>query len=122
MLPILCHLVYLVISIGFTVFVGNTLFVSGREFLLECFPKGATADSINRLFLAGFYLMNTAFICIALRLGDTSETLVGLVQIVSYRVGLVTLVMGLMHFNNLFWCNLIREIRLANDRRFLDTQ
>ncbi|MEL7499252.1 MAG: hypothetical protein AAFN77_16715 [Planctomycetota bacterium] len=109
MLPIINHLVFLAISVTFTVVVGHYLFTNGKYFLKECFPKGNTADAVNRLFLAGFYLMNIAFIFLSIRYGENAETPIQLIKVVSYRVGIVALVMGLMHLNNLFWCNLLKS-------------
>jgi hypothetical protein len=114
-MAIINHLIYLSFSVAFTVFVGQTLFRHGRTFLLECFPLGDTADSVNRLFLVGFYLLNSAFVCIALRFGETATSWESSFEIVANRVGVVALVMGGMHFNNLFWCNLIRQRRLARE-------
>ena len=103
------HIAYLLLSFCFTVFVGQTLFKHGRLFLLECLGNETAADSLNMLFLVGFYLVNLAFIFIALRYGETGTTLVSSVEVIGGRVGLVTLIMGLLHFNNLFWCNLARN-------------
>lgn len=109
------HLIYLAISILFTVLVGQTLYKHGRYFLLECFPKGRTADAINRLFLAGFYLLNLALVFIALRFGNVASTIEGSLETVAHRVGWVALIMGFMHFNNLFWCNLLRQRRISGE-------
>ena len=111
-MEIVSHLFYLALSFGFTVYVGQTLYFFGRPFLMECFTEDKVADAVNRLFLVGFYLLNAAFVFIALRYGETALTLEQMAEVVAFRVGMVATVMGLLHFNNLFWCNLIRRTRL----------
>lgn len=103
------HVIYLLASAGFTFFVGRSLYVNGRPFLIECWKSEKIADAINILLLVGFYLLNFAFVFLALRFGETSETLVGSLETLSGRIGIVALLMGGMHFNNLLWCELLRR-------------
>ncbi|MCA9218111.1 MAG: hypothetical protein KDB27_33800 [Planctomycetales bacterium] len=107
------HVLYLVCSAAFTIFTGQSLFANGRPFLMECFRNAKAADATNRLFLIGFYLLNTAFVCITLRFGETGTTAVATIELLSTRVGVVVLTMGIMHFNNLYWCNRIRNALLT---------
>lgn len=108
------HLIYLVLGISFTVLVGRSLYNNGRPFLLECWEDTAIADAVNRFFLVGFYLMNSAFIFFILRFGETGATVERSLEVLSGRVGFVALVMGAMHFNNLFWCNFLRIRRATS--------
>jgi hypothetical protein len=108
------HLIYLVLSIAFTVLVGQSLYTNGRPFLMECLGNAKTADAVNRFFLLGFYLMNSAFIFFALRFGETGATLEQSLEMIAGRVGFVALVMGGMHFNNLYWCEFVRQKRDLN--------
>ena len=108
------HLIYIAVSLAFTIYVGQSLYVNGRPFLLECWGNAKIADAVNRFFLVGFYLLNSAFVLIILRLGETGVTLEQSLEFISGRVGFVALVMGGMHFNNLFWCELARRIRSQN--------
>ena len=96
------HLAYLSISVALTVWVARTLHQNGRVFLVECF-RGHTelADSVNRLLVVGFYLINLGFVALALRLGVSAAILQEALETLSTKVGLVLLVLGLMHFFNL---------------------
>ena len=109
------HLIYLVLSVAFTIYVGQSLYSNGRPFLMECLGNDKLADSVNRLFLVGFYLLNSAFVFLMLRYGETGLTLEHSLQVLSGRVGLVALVMGGMHFNNLFWCEMARNRRIKKE-------
>ena len=105
------HLVYVVLSLAFTVSVGQSLYRNGLPFLLECWGQAETAAAVNRFFLVGFYLLNLAFVLLILKYGPTGTSLETSLEILGGRIGLVALVMGGMHFNNLFWCLLFRSRR-----------
>lgn len=96
------YLVYLVLSLGITYWVGQTLHRNGRVFLVENFQgQEALADSINHLLLVGFYLVNIGFVALALRYGTKPTDLVGAFEFLSTKVGLVVVILGIMHFTNM---------------------
>ena len=100
---VLHHLIFLMISITLTVWVGRTLSRNGRVFLVDSFGRNeAVADSINRLLVLGFYLINFGLVSLFLRFGDRPGNLVEFVELMSIKVGLVFLLLGLMHFLNMF--------------------
>jgi len=107
------HVIYLLASICFTIIVGRSLFKNGRPFLIECCKSEKIADAVNRLFLVGFYLLNFALVFLALRFGETGDTLVRSLELLSGRIGIVALIMGVMHFNNLFCCEFFRRSRVS---------
>ena len=96
------YLVYLVLSLGITYWVGQTLHRNGRVFLVENFQGQETlADSINHLLLVGFYLVNIGFVALALRYGTKPTDLVEAFEFLSTKVGLVVVILGFMHFTNM---------------------
>jgi hypothetical protein len=96
------YLVYVAISIAATVWVGHSLHHNGRVFLVENFRGNEKlADSINHLLLVGFYLVNIGFVSLALRYGRKPHDLVGAVEFLSTKVGLVIVLLGVMHFFNM---------------------
>ena len=101
---------YLFISIGLTVWVAKTLSKNGRIFLIDSFLGNAElADSVNHLLVVGFYLINAGFVTTALKYGDKPIDLSTAIEILSTKVGLVLLVLGVMHFFNLFIFSKIRR-------------
>ncbi len=103
------YTLYLILSIGLTIWVARTLSKHGRHFLVECFNRNAEmADSVNHLLVVGFYLMNIGFIALFLKLGLAVTTARGVFEALSGKVGVVLLVLGIMHFFNLFLLNRIR--------------
>lgn len=104
------YIFYVVISVGLTVWVGRTLHRNGRPFLVDVFADRADlADSVNHLLVVGFYLVNFGYMSLALKLAAPVATAVGGVEALSYKVGLVLVVLGGMHFFNLFVFSRIRQ-------------
>ena len=97
------HIIYLVISIALTVWVGRTLSKNGRIFWVNVFERNeAVADSINRLLILGFYLINFGIVSLFLRFGSGPDNLVEFIELLSIKVGLVFLLLGLMHIAIMF--------------------
>lgn len=105
------HVIYLLISALFTVYVGRSLYANGHLFLLECWGEDRLANSVNKFFLIGFYLLNAAFVLLVLRYGSTGATVESSIEILAGRIGFVVIVMGAMHFNNLLICEIARRRR-----------
>lgn len=97
------YAIYLIISIGLTVWVAQTLFKNGRIFLVDVFHGNEPlADSVNHLLVVGFYLMNLGFVCLALQSGTVVHDAREAFEALSTKIGFVLLVLGGMHFMNLF--------------------
>ena len=93
---------YLLIALPLTVWVARTLFRNGRVFLVDCFHGNEElADSVNRLLVMGFYLVNFGFVALYLRLANEVEETRGVFEALSAKLGVVLLVLGGMHFLNL---------------------
>jgi hypothetical protein len=102
-LEIVTYLLYLGITIALTVWVGHTLHKNGRIFLVDVFHGNEPlADSVNHLLVVGFYLINLGFVSLALKLGYDIATPKEGIEALSVKVGMVLLVLGAMHFFNLF--------------------
>lgn len=94
---------YFVTSLAMTIWVARTLHRNGRLFLVEAFTGNRElADSVNHLLLVGFYLINIGFILLFLRVGPKPGDPVEGVEYISTKLGIVILVLGFMHFFNMF--------------------
>ena len=94
------YLIYLTISIALTIWVARTLHMNGRVFLVDVFHGNEQlADSVNHLLVVGFYLINFGYVSLALKLVSTAQEGI---EALSVKVGMVLLVLGAMHFFNLF--------------------
>ena len=100
---------YFVVSLAVTIWVGRTLFRSGRPFLVEAFHgSDAMADSVNNLLIIGFYLVNVGFMLLFLSSKDHPRSGIDVVEHLSKSVGVVVVVLGVMHFINLVVLNALR--------------
>jgi hypothetical protein len=93
---------YVVLSVVLTVWVAQTLHKNGRVFLVEVFTGNeALADSVNHLLVVGFYLINFGYVSLALKMSQYPENAAQGIESLSWKIGLVLLVLGGMHFMNL---------------------
>ena len=98
----IAYALYLVITLGITIWVARTLSKNGIVFLEQCFGQnGELARSTNHLLVVGFYLVNIGFITLTLSLGTEPQTWPDAIRFLSSKVGLAVLVLGAMHFFNM---------------------
>lgn len=109
------YAVYVLLSVLLTIWVAHTLHKNGRVFLVDAFAGNeALADSINHLLVVGFYLVNLGYVALALKLGHRLADATDAVESLSTKLGFVLVVLGGMHFFNLF---LFSRMRKASLRR-----
>ena len=102
-LTIVAYCVYLPISIMLTIWVARTLFTNGRIFLLEIYHGNKElADSVNKLLLVGFYLINAGYILYIMTISEKLNTPQDVMEMLSKKIGLIILVLGFMHFFNMY--------------------
>jgi hypothetical protein len=106
---VVCYVAYLAVSLAVTIWVARTLRHNGRSFLVDAFHgNGDLADSVNHLLVVGFYLINIGYVSLALRTGAQVETARSAIELVCDKLGVVLLVLGAMHFFNLYIFNRLR--------------
>jgi hypothetical protein len=103
------YVVYLSASAALTVWVGSTLYRNGRVFLVSVFKETGLADSVNHLLVVGFYLVNLGAAAILINAGGAPATFADMIQETVTRIGVVLLVLGSMHFFNMFVLHLLRR-------------
>lgn len=97
------YVIYLIVSVALTIWVARTLYRNGRVFLIDAFHGNTSlADSVNHLLVVGFYLINIGYVTLALKYGDKPATSQQAFEFLSTKVGLVLLILGGMHFFNVF--------------------
>ena len=93
------HLTYLLAGILLTAWVAHTLRVRGYVFLAKgCKGHTELADSLSHLFSVGFYLLHIGFVLLSLKYGGVVLDVVGAIELLSTKLGLVLMVLGLSHF------------------------
>ncbi|MCB1228390.1 MAG: hypothetical protein KDK99_21465 [Verrucomicrobiales bacterium] len=100
---VLTYSLYLILAIAMTIWVARTLHANGRLFLIDCFHGNRElADSVNHLLVVGFYLVNIGFVSLYLKTRDVIDGAQGVFETLSSKMGVVLLMLGGMHFFNLY--------------------
>ena len=98
MIPLTTYLVYLTLSIGLIFLVAGTLHRRGRVLLLDSFGGNAVvADSVNHLRRIGFYLLGIGYVTVALPWGKEPADILRAAEYLSWKLGVVLLLLGVMH-------------------------
>lgn len=114
---IACYAAYLAISLSATVWVARTLHQNGRAFLVDAFHGNRElADSVNHLLVVGFYLINIGYVTLALHTPAEVATTRSAIELVCDKIGVVLIVLGVMHFFNLYIFNRLRRRGQADFR------
>jgi hypothetical protein len=107
---VVTYIVYLLISVNLTIWVARTLHKRGAIFLVDAFHGNAElAASVNHLLVVGFYLINIGFVSLALKTNGNIVTSRAAIEMLSDKLGWVLLILGGMHFFNLFVFSRIRS-------------
>ena len=107
-LQLVDYAIYIMASAFLTIWVGDTLHRNGRPFLVSVFKEDGLANSVNRLLVVGFYLVNFGAAAILINTGSAPDGWAGMLKQTVTRIGVVLLVLGFMHFSNVF---ILRSIR-----------
>jgi hypothetical protein len=110
------YLVYLAVSIGLTVWVATTLSRNGLVFLQDVFADTQLAKAVNHLLVMGFYLLNLGYVAVAMRSAHTIRSASEALETLSTKVGLVLLVLGVLHFGNVYFLNRYRRGRMRQQQ------
>jgi hypothetical protein len=102
-LILIAYFIYLPIALVLTFYVARTLFQNGIVFMLDIFHgKEGIANSTNKLFEVGFYLLNIGFALMILKIDMPLTTYQSMVEVLSAKIGGFAIYLGAMLFGNLF--------------------
>lgn len=102
-LLLLTYSLYLIFTSILTIWVARTLFKNGSVFLVEIFHRDKIlAESVNKLLIVGFYLINLGYAIYTLKIMSQITNYAVMVEQLSLKVGAIILILGGMHFFNLF--------------------
>lgn len=102
-LTVLAYFIYLPLALALTFYVARILFRNARVFMLDIF-NGRTeiADSTNRLFEVGFYLLNVGFALWIMEIYGSMEGTQDVVEKLAGKVGGFAIYLGIMLFLHLW--------------------
>jgi hypothetical protein len=110
MLMVWTYAAYLTISLSLAIYVAHTLHKNGRSLLVDTFGGNEKlADSVNHLLVVGFYLINIGYISLVLKSSESLRTVQEAIEYLSWKIGYVAVVLGVVHFLNLLVFSKIRN-------------
>ncbi|MEM0965142.1 MAG: hypothetical protein AAGJ81_03185 [Verrucomicrobiota bacterium] len=119
-IPIIVYATYFFVSLLMTVWVARTLHRNGRLFLVDAFHGDEErADAVNHLLVVGFYLINIGFVLLFLSAGRIPRDAVAGIEYTTTKLGVVMLVLGAMHFFNMYNFDKMRK-KAANRERLAE--
>lgn len=99
---VLAYIIYLLITYIITFRVGLIFYRNGRVYILNLLHGDAQlTDSINRLLLIGYYLLNLGYAAVMIRTWRTVYTLEEVLVTVVSMTGTIMLTLALIHFLNM---------------------
>ena len=100
---IITYIIYLMLTVSITIWVATTLFRNGKIFLVDIFNGNRDlANSVNNLLLTGFYLINIGYAVYTLQVTNSITNMQLVIEELSIKIGLIILILGAMHFFNLY--------------------
>ncbi|MEV0127737.1 hypothetical protein AB0H83_04635 [Dactylosporangium sp. NPDC050688] len=108
------YLIYLAVSVLLTIWVARTLLKNGQVFLDDALADERLAKSVNHLLVVGFYLLNLGYVAVALKIGQSLPDGSSAMEALAWKLGLVLLVLGGLHFFNLYVLSRFRRRRMLD--------
>jgi len=106
----IAYLIYLALAVPLVVVVARTLHRHGALFLREVFRgNDELAAGVNHLLVIGFYLLNLGYVSLFLRTDDPVAGGEEVLELVSRKIGIVAIVLGLVHLLNVWVFNTLRR-------------
>jgi hypothetical protein len=107
---VVTYVIYILLSVALTVWVGRVLSSNGKVFLVDVFRGNEElAVTVNRLLVVGFYLVNLGFVSWYLRTDDIVAEPRQVFETLSVKVGTVLLVLGFLHIMNVIVLSKMRR-------------
>jgi hypothetical protein len=114
--------IYIVLTTLLIIYVANYLFKNGKSFLLSAFKGNeSVANSINNLLKIGF-LVNIGYALISIRYNYNLQSNAQLIEALAVKIGTIVLILGAMHFFNMYILYLIGRITRDKEMRTKETQ
>ncbi len=115
---IITYSLYLLTSLCLTIWVARSLFKNGKIFLYDIFHGNKDlADSVNNLLLVGFYLVNLGYAVYTLQITSGISNIQEVLENLSVKTGLIILILGGMHFLNLYIFFTLRKRAMEENKR-----
>jgi hypothetical protein len=114
-LNILAYGIYFLITAVIIVKIGWMFYVNGAHYLHDLFVNdNETADTLNKMLLMGYYLLNLGYVAVSLGYWPHIDTNIQLIELIAERTGFIALGLALMHYINMAWVQLAKRFFKTN--------
>jgi len=101
-LNISAYVVFVFLMVFIIVYVGRYFYTNGRVFIISLLKGNVSlADSINRLLLAGYYLLNIGYAFLKIKDWKKINTLEVWCSSLALNMGTLILILAFMHYGNM---------------------
>jgi hypothetical protein len=109
-LTVVTYVAYLLIALPLTAWVARALHRYGQVFLNDVFNGDVElAHAVNQLLVIGFYLLNFGYVTFFMTTTRNVATVRRMLEMLSTKIGGVAVVVGLVHFANVWAFNAFRR-------------
>ncbi len=98
----IAYVIYLLLTFFITVYIGLRFYRHGRVYILSLFSGDhKITDSINKILLAGYYLLNLGYVALMLRSWDDLHSWNDVVTSITSMTGRIILLLAVIHYFNM---------------------
>lgn len=98
----LAYIIYLPVTLYITIVVGKSFFRNGSVFLYHLFQDPKKGNEINKLLLAGYYLLNGGYAFLSIYGWPSIVTYHELIATTSSRISIIVMGLAIMHYFNMY--------------------
>lgn len=99
---LLGYLLFFLIMGAIIVKVGWACYTNGNRFVLHFIPDQKNFSlRINKMLLLGYYLVNLGYVIYAISNWETIDTLIIMIEHISYKTAGIVLVLSFLHYLNI---------------------
>ncbi|NMH29630.1 hypothetical protein [Flavobacterium silvaticum] len=97
------YFLYLVITAFIILWVGHICYKNGNVFVAQLIPGHEDlCIRVNKILLAGYYLLNIGYCLITLVQWDTLQTLPDLIETVALKSAMIISIISILHYINIY--------------------
>jgi len=120
MYNLLAYIIFLTTLFFITFKVGWVFYKNGEVYIRMLLPDDHhLVQSINKLLLAGYYLINLGYVVLNLAFWEHIETLQSMCEELFLRAGTIIVFLALMHYFNLIWLLLFSRKQKSKRSTFI---
>ena len=102
------YITYLIVVVTAILYVGHLCYKYGHVYVAQIIPEDPQlTHQVNKILLAGYYLLNIGYGIYAISIWDRLHDLIGVIESVITHLAYITLILAAMHYFNMLVINII---------------